>query len=267
MKLTHAIKSRLKGITLLRTAYCFWRIRYYRQRQRANFGKSVGGVNSGKKNWQENIGGEVNFWDETLAEGNFKERLEPAYLQSPELGEVLERFLPIQTIRAIDVGCGPLSTLGREYKGMKIERSLADPLASSYYPMLERMRVPRELWPDECEGEELTTRYPEKHYQLVYMSNALDHCHDPFAVIDQLGKLVAPGGLIYMEHFENEAEKENYHGLHQWNLYEQNNELWIANRWEKKSLSQILGPNFKIDARPVYRHGGFVIVTAFNIIE
>jgi len=262
MKLSSKTVERLKRIPLLRTTYCWWRIHRYRRLQRANFGKPVDTQSSGKDVWEENVGGEVDFWDSSLAEGRYRDRLNADYLYSPELGLALDRFLPKEKIKAIDVGCGPLSTLGKEYKGMKIERTLVDPLAPKYEPLLERMQVPKEDWPEECEGEALLEKYPAGKYDFVYMCNALDHCHDPFVVVEQLGALVAPGGTLYLEHFENEAEKESYHGLHQWNIYEEGGDLWIANRTVKRSLREILGGQYKISAYPVFRQGGFVVATA-----
>ena len=206
----------------------------------------------------------MDFWEASLNEGSFKERLEPEYLNSPELGQVLESFLSRSEIKALDVGCGPISTLGKKYRSLSVTRTLVDPLASSYYPMLKQMNVPEDEWPVECEGEKLDDLYTPESFDLVYMCNALDHCHDPFDVVSQLGKLVTPGGVLYLEHFENEAEKEDYSGLHQWNLFEERGDLWIANRTVMHSLRKLLGNQFQVHARPVYRKGGFVIATALK---
>lgn len=263
MTLSHHSIEFLKTLPFLRTAYCRWRINHYRKKQKSNFGIPVTETKNDKAVWEENIDSEVGFWDSSLSAGRYQDRLESDYLYSEELGAVLKGLKKQKSsIHAIDVGCGPLSTLGKNFHGMTIHRTLVDPLASRYQSLLERLGVPKEDWPEECEGEFLESRYPSKGYDLVYMCNALDHCHNPFEVVRQLGGLVAPGYVLYLEHFENEAEKENYQGLHQWNIYEENGDLWIANRTVKKSLQEILGKCFKIEARAIYRHGGFVVATA-----
>lgn len=71
---------------------------------------------------------------------------------------------------------------------------------------------------------------PNNYYDIVHMSNALDHCFDPLEGIYQLLTVVKVGGKIILRHNDNEAEHEKYTGFHQWNLTIVNGEFQI---WRK----------------------------------
>jgi hypothetical protein len=64
----------------------------------------------------------------------------------------------------------------------------------------------------------------------VFAQNCIDHALDPVTAILEMLKVVKPGRYVYMKHSQNEAVKENWFGLHQWNLAEENGEFIISSR-------------------------------------
>ena len=66
--------------------------------------------------------------------------------------------------------------------------------------------------------EALDSQYPENSFDMVHMSNSLDHSFDVIMGIYQLLYICKIGGKVILRHAENEAENEGYQGFHQWNL-------------------------------------------------
>ena len=55
-------------------------------------------------------------------------------------------------------------------------------------------------------------------FDLVFQQNALDHAHDVPKAIDAMLELVAPGGLMVLFNMAEEATRQKYWGMHQWNF-------------------------------------------------
>ena len=52
-----------------------------------------------------------------------------------------------------------------------------------------------------------------------------------------------PGGYIALTSIENEGEREQYAGLHQWNLEARDGTIWLWNRLVRENLlSRLPGP-------------------------
>jgi SAM-dependent methyltransferase len=58
----------------------------------------------------------------------------------------------------------------------------------------------------------------EAEFDIVHMSNALDHTQDPHRAFTALFTAVKPGGYLIIQGFENEGAFEKYQGMHQWNI-------------------------------------------------
>lgn len=69
-------------------------------------------------------------------------------------------------------------------------------------------------------------------FDIVHMSNALDHTQDPLKAWERLMAACKPGGYVIVQGFENEANYEKWQGMHQWNIYidEKTNILCIDNK-------------------------------------
>lgn len=212
------------------------------------FGKTVMGllpakslrralVNSAstKLRWKLALPCEEKFWAKWLAEqggeygDNFRERLNPLF----ELQEHVRGHIAAAegaTVRILDVGAGPLTVLGKVWRGRKVELVAVDPLANDYARLLKKHDVVPPVKTAYCEGERVGERFDENRFDLVYSRNALDHSHDPMGAIRQMVKVCKPGCVVLMENGVNEGEHEKYYGLHQWNFSRQEGRFVIWNK-------------------------------------
>jgi SAM-dependent methyltransferase len=141
-------------------------------------------------------------------------------------------------VRIIDVGAGPLTTLGKRIPGKRLELHATDALGH-YYARLTRSMGIRPLVPTRrCHGEDLDLVFPANYFDFAYARNALDHCHDTPRVISNMLWIVKPGGWVILRHRENEAVWANYRGLHQWNFEERGGETYLWNRLCRINLGE-----------------------------
>jgi SAM-dependent methyltransferase len=120
--------------------------------------------------------------------------------------------------RILDVGCGPLSTIGLRIGDERIDLIGADPLADTYLNQLTEAGIHSncELIKTDC--SDLALRFSGKPFSITCSINALDHAPDPLQVIRQMVVVTVPNGYVFLRHAENEGIRERYHGLHQWNF-------------------------------------------------
>jgi SAM-dependent methyltransferase len=175
-------------------------------------------------NWRTSLPAECSFWERALANegrdwqpGEFRERTDP----NLELQEELKSLInapPGAVIRILDIGAGPLTTLGRKWQGRELQIVPLDPLADEYNAILARLSVKPPVATVRGLGEELVKRFGENSFDMAYSSNALDHTENPVAVVGQMISVVKPGSTVYLTHFKNEGRREGYYGMHQWNF-------------------------------------------------
>lgn len=162
------------------------------------------------------IAHELKFWKgfvktERFLEGWVKQD------KTPELNQlvydfIIERIPNGPNTKVLDVGSGVVSILN----GCVHPETLtaADPLGGLYesifdyekYNIKPCVPVPAEEmeWRDE--------------FDIVHMSNAIDHVQDPEKVLFKLIDACKPGGYVILQGFENEGTFEKWEGFHQWDL-------------------------------------------------
>ncbi|GHV46472.1 hypothetical protein AGMMS49546_34540 [Spirochaetia bacterium] len=118
----------------------------------------------------------------------------------------------------IDIGSGPFSSVGFRTTKTELEFHAVDPLAFIYKGLKEKYKITTKITPEFGLVEKLTEKYGINKFDIVHMSNALDHSFNPIIGIYQMISLCKIGGKIILQHYENEAEYEKYCGFHQWNL-------------------------------------------------
>lgn len=93
--------------------------------------------------------------------------------------------------RILDIGCGPRGSL--EWADTAAEKVGLDPLVSRYRSlgierhMMHYVDAPAESIP-----------YPDGHFDVVTSINSLDHVDDVDAAIQEMVRVLAPGGLILL---------------------------------------------------------------------
>jgi SAM-dependent methyltransferase len=167
--------------------------------------------------WEQNLPEEASFWKEWLndAQAN-KERVEMIN-KSFNFCHLFNK-LSNATIKVLDVGSGPVTTIGTLMPGVRIELTACDPLAEEYNSMLRAVGLEERANIQKVAGEDLSKAFEKNSFDIVHSANALDHAYDPFLCIQNMLEVCKPGGWVIIITVENEGERENYHGLHQWNF-------------------------------------------------
>jgi SAM-dependent methyltransferase len=173
--------------------------------------------------WAAGIPEERRFWDGWIASRggqwpeDFSWRMNPAAPLWPFPAQVAAT-LGQPALRLLDVGAGPITSLGGVLPGVALEVTAVDPLAPLYAALLARHGVVPPIPTRFATMEELLLFFPARQFDLVHCRNALDHAADPLLGIRQMLAVTRPGGVVALDHFPNEGEREGYGGFHQWNL-------------------------------------------------
>jgi SAM-dependent methyltransferase len=131
-------------------------------------------------------------------------------VKTPELNqEVADFILSVKNDSVLDVGSGVCSLLN----GL-VNVTACDPLGDLYRLIFDYER--HKLTPPLSIPAEYL-KYSNE-FDIVHISNALDHCQNPGDALDRLIDAVKPGGYLIVQGFCNEAEHENWQGFHQFNL-------------------------------------------------
>lgn len=137
----------------------------------------------------------------------------------------------------MDLGCALSYAFGNRFGGRPMPVLYVDPLAPFYNRILRRYRIDR---PRITYGavENLSASFAPDSVDLIHVRNALDHCANPMQGILQCLACLRPGGVLYLNHFRNEACREAYRGFHQFNLNEEGGRLIL---WNKSARIDVTG--------------------------
>jgi SAM-dependent methyltransferase len=176
--------------------------------------------------WRGRKRDEVEFWSAWLASAPGTEqwrsdresRLAPGTeITDPLVREELERN-PAEEISILDVGAGPITSLGFHYPGKRVTIVPVDPLADEYDRLLRDARLEPPIRTIRVAGEDVLHHFGPRRFDIAYACNALDHSADPLGIIGNMVGVVRPGGVVLLRHKRNEGEQARYGGLHQWNF-------------------------------------------------
>lgn len=198
---------------------------------------------------------ELDFWDITLVTGgawpeDLRERTDPYAELQPELCELLGASVPIGgTARILDVGAGPLTSVGKCWPGRKVEVVPVDPLADEYAVLLRRYGRRAPVPTVRGAGEALLAQFGPAAFDLAYARNALDHAEDPVACIAAMLAVVKPGGYVVLEHAVREATRQARVGLHQHDFYPEAGAFIIAGPRGRVNVSEALAARARTEVR------------------
>lgn len=188
--------------------------------------------------WFTGIEDELNFWNDYMdTQGDiYKDDYEETVSINKKF--VLEKDIDQKyygkKFKFIDVGSGPFSRCGMVTEKVQMDFVAADPLAEAYNMMKKAKQIDNGVVVYTAFVEFLDRKYGKNAFDMVHMSNSLDHCFDALCGIYQLIYICKIGGKVILRHAENEAERSEYGGFHQWNLSVHNKEnsfvIWRGNQ-------------------------------------
>ena len=130
--------------------------------------------------WNKGLLQELDFWqywlttdDLTISEQR-NWRLTPYKSLDGELGLSILGGNGI----VLDVGAGPLTTLGNIWQGRNVTLTPIDPLANEYDEILEKIDLKPVIKTVAGQGERLVEQFGQNTVNAIYCAS-LDHCYDP----------------------------------------------------------------------------------------
>ncbi len=141
----------------------------------------------------------------------------------PLQGEIAERVRisvdgEQKIARILDVGCGPLSTVGKKADGLDVELVGLDPLADEYQMLIDEAGLKSPHTSVAGFAEKASEYFGEGSFDYVHAENSLDHVQDAERAVAELQKTCRPDAVFFFRVFVNEGEHNHYSGLHQWNF-------------------------------------------------
>ena len=158
---------------------------------------------------------EIAFWKDFVKSDRFINGWLPDR-KTPELNDLVYMFLLGQPeADVLDCGSGVVSILNGTVKRQNLFS--CDPLANEYAKIFDYNGAIADTYfspnPVGCEDLEY-----ENQFDVVHISNALDHTQDPHAAYLAMYRAVKPGGFLIVQGFVNEGTHEDWNGFHQWDI-------------------------------------------------
>jgi SAM-dependent methyltransferase len=201
--------------------------------------------------WAKRTSDESRYWVDALsaedAGKRFADRLDPEREIS---GEVLRRAveeIDAEDVAILDVGSGPLTSVGKTYPGKRVKVVATDALAEEYVRILQKSAVEAPVLPEPCSGEEVLDRYGPDSFDVAFIGNALDHTADPLLVLDNLLGVIRPTGRVALWHLRNEGERNRYFGIHLWNIDCRDGRFFLWNRETSHDVTARLSDRFDVE--------------------
>ncbi|HSI64626.1 MAG TPA: methyltransferase domain-containing protein [Candidatus Saccharimonadia bacterium] len=198
--------------------------------------------------WRLSHKSESGYWNRviTAAPGTgyarlVAERMDPCSPLRDDVAALVDR-VPSDAVSLLDVGAGPFTDLGKIHPRKTLTITAVDPLADSYIGFLEARGITPPVVTTFCKGEQLSRQYPENGFDISYANNSLDHSYDPLEIIIEMVRVTKVGGWCFMRHWENEAEFENYTGMHFWNFSSLDGDFMLSSKSVHINITKTLAP-------------------------
>ncbi len=200
--------------------------------------------------WEGGLDAEVAFWENWIATrggawpDDYARRMDPAAPLVPLVEAEVARAAGRKVVSILEVGCGPVSGMGHvTATGRQLSIVYTDPLTDEYARLWCDAGIPQPHPIRRIPAEGLRRFFRLDTFDIVYARNCLDHGNDPPRAVIDCCLVTRPGGAVILEHKVNEGHVENYHGLHQWNLFPGDGELWCEDREDEEvSVSRLALP-------------------------
>lgn len=211
------------------------------------------------EHWLKGLPEEIGFWYHYLQTRGgdhqddfvFRLRLDTDICERDNTLATALLSLGRSEVRVLDVGSGPLTNLGKRLADIHVTIIPCDPLADVYGWLLDKCNIIPPIPSQFADVENLSMYFARDTFDAVHCANALDHSYNPIGGIFEMLKVVHPRGFVQIGCWENEAEREHYSGLHQWNFTERNHDLVMWNRRTEIALRELYGDALEIIVRRI----------------
>jgi SAM-dependent methyltransferase len=205
--------------------------------------------------WGEGVASEVGFWRNQLETGGgkWKEAFQRRIGADPPLDgrlESLVRRMGLDAVEILDVGAGPVTSVGRSSPHCRPRVRAVDPLAPLYSRLLAAAGIAPAVETEFAPAEALSYFLPLHSFDVVHCRNALDQAINPLLGILQMLTMLRPGGIVYLRHNANEAEHHGYAGLHQFNFSVEGSRFLIRNPARSVDVGEWLSGIAEIEPWP-----------------
>ncbi|MDO8517072.1 MAG: class I SAM-dependent methyltransferase [Nanoarchaeota archaeon] len=113
--------------------------------------------------------------------------------RAKELPKIWSKFISLdKNTRILQIGCGPLDVINYLNFGQKYS---IDPLAEFYKKIFKVDYESSHL--TEAAGEKIP--FPDKYFEVVIITNVLDHTHIPSKTLDEIHRVLKDNGLLHLE--------------------------------------------------------------------
>ncbi len=195
--------------------------------------------------WQDGLKNETAYWATVIA-GTFPKPKIIEEFANRRDGKTqfpvhLTAYLKSHAVtRILDVGSGPITSLGTMNAPSQVEIVAIDPLADEYNALMAKHGAKPKIATLKGQAEDLSA-YADQ-FDIVHSRNALDHSSDPLKGLQEMLRACKPDGVVWISGYCNEAVRSQYQGLHQWNFMPvDNGDLVIWREGEGYSVRKALG--------------------------
>lgn len=170
---------------------------------------------------------ELNFWKGFIRDRRFLDGW-VGNCKTPDLVQSVADFIKEKLQpdgQVLDAGSGVVSILHGTVSQEQL--TATDPLMPHYQQIFNYSKFG--IKPPMMLACEQLIDFTHK-FDIVHISNALDHTQDPVKAFDGLLHVTKPGGYLIVQGFENEADAERWSGFHQWNLSIDNGKILVRGK-------------------------------------
>ena len=133
-------------------------------------------------------------------------------------------------MRVLDVGAGPLTSIGTHCGSTRLEVVPTDLLAPSYDATLDTLGLTPRTRTRFCPVEQLSKCFAPAWFDLATSFNALDHAQDPLTGMKEMLHVLRPRCSVVLVQKINESNKQRGSGMHQYNFFVNDDEFFVQRR-------------------------------------
>lgn len=182
------------------------------------------------RDWKNRLSDELAHWEWAV-----KDRIENMDFRldkNAKIQDYIVAYLNHYNGKILDIGCGVITSLGKVFSHgddfyTELDITAVDILADEYNELLNKHELIPPIKTIKGSYETIVEQFGEHSFDLVHSRNSLDHCHNPIEAIDAMLKVCKNEGYIFIQVYENEAQRNNHQGLHQWDFSIINDKLFL----------------------------------------